>query len=382
MTHSTTSAGPLVTSPLPDVPGELIWLLLRLRLRLLGNRMRQLADQSPLRVILVLAFLAVIWGALYGIFDYVFTFLRRFEQQAVIAIPLIFHVFVMAMTLLLTFSAAILVYSALFTRAEPAFLLTTPTHPRSVVTVMYLEALFFASWSLVLLGLPLMLAVGRVEDLPWHFYLLFAGAFLAFVPIPGAIGLVAAIAVATWLPRLARRAVIYLGGGALLLVVLWWGRLWGLSTADTDRWLQSFLGEMQFLKGALLPSTWVTNTIRFGIENRPADAFFYLGVTASTALFFSWASVSWAGKKLIVAYGRAVTAGGRRVYEGRPSRILTRALFFYLPIRMRQLALKDVRSFLRDPAQWSQLAILFGLLALYLISRVPAPRDLTFNGRP
>jgi ABC-2 type transport system permease protein len=33
---------------------------------------------------------------------------------------------------------------------------------------------------------------------------------------------------------------------------------------------------------------------------------------------------------------------------------------------MRILILKDVRSFLRDPLQWSQLAILLGLLGLYL----------------
>jgi ABC-2 type transport system permease protein len=33
---------------------------------------------------------------------------------------------------------------------------------------------------------------------------------------------------------------------------------------------------------------------------------------------------------------------------------------------MRLLVLKDIRNFFRDPVQWSQLVILFGLLALYL----------------
>lgn len=348
-------------------PGSL-GLLVRLKLRLLHNRVRQLADQSPLRLLLVLLFLAVIWVTLYAVFDYVFTFMRRFEQQAVVAIPLVFHVFVLAMTVLLAFSAAVLVYSALFARQEPSFLLTTPAHPRHVVIIMYLESLFFASWSLVLLGLPLMLAIGNVLGLPWHFYALFVSSFLAFVPIPGAIGLITALVVAIWLPRLARRTLIAAGIVVIGLLVLWWGRLWGISSRDSATWLQEFLGEMQYLKAALLPSTWVTNTIRHAMENRPADSFFYLGVTAATGLFFSWAAVTCVGRYLLQAFASAQTAGGRsRSIEGRASRKITNLFFFYLPHQMRMLVLKDMRHFLRDPAQWSQLVILFGLLGLYLL---------------
>lgn len=358
------------TSVRPDDrgrPGSLA-LLVRLKLRLLRNRVRQIADQSPMRLLLVILFLAVIWGALYAVFDYVFTFLRRFEQQSVIAIPLVFHVFVLAMTVLLAFSAAVLVYSALFARSEPAFLLTTPAHPRHVVAIMYLESLFFASWSLVLLGLPLMMAIGNVMGLPWHFYALFVAALLGFVPIPGAMGLVAALAVAIFLPRLARRTLLYAGAAVLAALAFWWIRLWSLTTSDSGRWLQDFLGEMQFLKAALLPSTWVTNAIRYAIEDRPADSLFYLGVTFATALFFSWAGVSFVGHYLLPAFASAQSGAQRSAsVQGRASRRLTDVLFCYLPKQMRMLVLKDMRNFLRDPAQWSQLVILFGLLGLYLI---------------
>lgn len=361
-----TASPPAVVAPMCT---DSLGLLVRLKLRLLRNRIRQLADQSPLRLLLVIVFMAAIWGSLYLVFDYVFTFMRRFEQQAIIAIPLSFHVFVLAMTFLLAFSAAVLVYSALFRRAEPSFLLSTPNHPRHIVTIMYLEALFFSSWSLVLLGLPLMLAIGHVQGLPWHFYLIFIVAFLGFVPIPGALGLVAAFLVALWLPRVARRALIFASGAALLLLILWWGRLWAISARDSTGWLQEFFGEMQYLKAALLPSTWVTNAIRFGIENRPADAAFYLFATLSTALFFSWCAITLVSRRLIPAFASAQTAAGghARIYQGGPSRTLAGLLFFYLSPRMRLLVLKDLRDFLRDPAQWSQLVILLGLLALYLL---------------
>jgi ABC-2 type transport system permease protein len=354
-------------------------LLLRLKLRLLVNRVRQLADQSPLRLLMAVVFVAAIWGGLYVMFERVFVFLRRFEQPAVIAIPYVFHIFFVAMTLLLAFSTAVLVYGGLFGRAEPSFLLAMPHVPRNVVMVMYLEALFFASWSLILLGLPLMMAIGQVQGLPWHFYVTFVVAFLGFVPIPGALGMVGALAVALWLPRLARQTLVYATAAALALVVLWWGRLWAISSGEPGAWLRGFLAELAFLKAALLPSTWVTHAIRFAIEDRPADAVFYLGVTLSTALFFSWGCVNLAGRKLLPAFGRAQSAStGARAGSGAASAVMTDLGFFYLPPRMRLLILKDVRTFLRDPLQWSQLAILFGLLALYL-AYLPRTRPEGFN---
>jgi len=352
----------------PDALIGSLGILIRLRLRLLRNRLRQLVDQSPLRLLLILLFIGIIWVALYGVFDYVFTYLRRFEQQSVIAIPMVFHIFVLAMTFLLAFSGAVLAYAGLFGRAEPSFLLATPTSHRHIVAIMYVEALFFSSWSLVLLGFPLMVAIGNVQGLPWHFYIIFIASFLAFVPIPGALGLMVALLVALWLPRVAKRTLFYAAATAIALLVVWWGRLWSLAGGDANQWLHGFLNEMQYLKAALLPSTWVTNVIRYAMEGKPADASFYLAVTFSTGLFMSWAAVTLVGGKLLPAFALAHSAQEKqRAPQGRWSRHLTDLAFFYLPPKMRLLVLKDVRNFLRDPIQWSQLAILFGLLGLYLV---------------
>jgi ABC-2 type transport system permease protein len=42
--------------------------------------------------------------------------------------------------------------------------------------------------------------------------------------------------------------------------------------------------------------------------------------------------------------------------------------FFFLPRPIRLLILKDLRTFRRDPAQWSQFLIFFGLLAFYFLN--------------
>ena len=343
-------------------------LLLQLKLMLFRNRLRQLTDQTPLQLLLIILFVGTIWGGLYLIFDHVFVFMGRFQEQAVIAIPYVFHIFFAAMTVLLAFSTAILVYGALFSREEPAFLLAAPNPPRNVVAVMYLESLFFASWSLVLLGMPLMFAIGQVQGLPWHFYPTFILAFLGFVPIPGAIGLLGALCVALFVPRRPKRIAFIIGGTLLAVLILWWSRLWDASALHLSKnWISHFLGELHYVKAALLPSSWVAKTIQLSIEDQPAGAMFYLGVTFATSVFVSWWANMIAARWLLPAFGRAHCAPNMpRRYSGWASRYLTQVTFFYLPAKMRSLILKDVRNFLRDPMQWSQLVILFGLLSLYL----------------
>ena len=69
--------------------------------------------------------------------------------------------------------------------------------------------------------------------------------------------------------------------------------------------------------------------------------------------------------------------GYSRVQGGRSSRkragllfldSMVHRLFFFLPHPVRLLILKDLRTFLRDPAQWSQFLIFFGLLAFYFLN--------------
>jgi len=354
-------------------------LLCRLRWAVMRNRVRQLVNESPMKLLLVILFICLIWAALYKLFDGAFIIMRRFDQEATIATPYVFHIFFAAMTVLLAFSTAVLTYGATFSGREPSFLLPTPCLPRHIVMVMYLEALFFASWSLVLLGIPLMIAFGQAQGLSWQSYVVFFLAFLGFLPIPGSLGLFAALIVALWLPRQARKILLYSALAAVIAAVIWWGRLWTVSSNTASEWLDGVLGELQYLKGALLPSTWVTEAIRNSVAGRADVAFFYVAVTVSTGLFFSWVAVTLTGAAFLRAFSRAQQVGSRRRRaSGSVSRWLVRLVFLPVPGKMRLLVLKDLRTFLRDPVQWSQLLILLGLLGLYL-TYLPRARPEGFD---
>ncbi len=343
-------------------------LLVRTKCRALANQTREVVNEAPVKVFATCSFIAVIWFALYELFRRVFEYFRENALESAIAVPLLFNFFFVALLALLTISNAILAYGTLFAHGEAAYLLSSPLRRRTFVSMQFAESLFFSSWSLLLLGMPLMMAIARVQNEAWFFYPMFVLFFLVFIPIPGAAGLVLAWAVGRFLPRTSRRVLLYSALAAMLAAVVWGLR----SVRDlewiNEQWLDAFFARMSLIEASALPSTWVTRGIEAAVSDRRGDALRYLGVLAANALFLSWLGVHLVAAGFQSAYDRASTARGR---TGQPAMDASGGAagraFFFLPRPARLIAAKDLRTFVRDPMQWSQLAILFGLMALYLL---------------
>jgi ABC-2 type transport system permease protein len=356
-------------NPLLPTDSASLVVVLRLKATSLRNRIRQDLVDSPLRLFSVAAFILFIWAALYVLFFEVFRFIQFRSLESIVAIPYVFHFFFIALMAMLAFSTGILCFGGLYTGGEPQFLMTVPLRPWHVVVTKYVESLVLSSWSLLLLGLPLMMAMARVTQEPWYFYPLFIGLFLSFVAIPGAVGLTAAHAASLYFPRSAKRMMILATLVVLVVGARFAIRLYTDTNADSTKWLKTFFSQLSAIRGPFWPSTWVTDGIVAASRGKPVEAFFYLLVTFANGLFLSWLAVVIASRKLSEAYTRAQSRSSRVFRAGGwVTAALTWALFFYLPRRLRWLVLKDVRGLLRDPLQWSQLAILFGLLALYVVN--------------
>jgi len=355
-------------------------LLIRVRSRLAYNRATQAMDEAPFRLTAAVLLVGMIWIGLYGLFSMVFRQLSRTPLEATVAIPLVFNFFFMAMLALLAFSNAIISYGSFFARQEPAYLLTLPLSTLDVVSIKYLESLVLASWSVVLLGLPLMFSMARTVDHP-AFYFLFIAFFIAFLPIPGSIGVLLAWGVARFFPRRWTKPAAF--GSAIILIIWIASVLRSLRLGDTaaDVWLRSFLNRMGFVQSALLPNNWVAAGIDHAMHGNFEESMRYLGVVLANAFFLSWLAVRVVSRHFDVAYDRATSGKsgpGRAPAEA--SGGLAGWVFWYLDKPLRLVAAKDLRTFLRDPSQWSQLTILFGLLVLYLTNMPTLRLEFSASG--
>lgn len=341
-----------------------------LRWNLAGNHVRALLSGSRLRLCMILVCSAAFWTVLFGLFFEGFQFLNSYVNATNEIVESLFGVFFLSLLVMLVFSTGIILYSSLFGSREAAFLLTLPATEDRVFAYKFGEALAFSSWGFLLLGSPMMVAYGITVGAGWPFYALFLAFLLAFVLIAGSLGAVGAVVVANYLPRRPRTILGIVVGASVAAAVVVAVRL--LSTpgeALSREWLDSLLSRLTFSQHPLLPSRWLSRGLIGTARGDLAAGRLYLMVTAAHAgVAYLLAAV--VSRDL---YRR----GYSRVQGGRSSRrriglyaldaVFHRA-FGFIPRPIRLLILKDVRSFRRDPAQWSQFLIFFGLLGFYFLN--------------
>jgi ABC-2 type transport system permease protein len=274
-------------------------------------------------------------------------------------------------------------YGSLFHSPETAFLLTIPARTERIFLHKFQDAVLLSSWGFILLGSPVILAYGLVAGAPWYYYLMMLPFVLSFVYIPAAIGAIICMLIIYLMPG-KRRMVVCVIGSLLLIGVYWlaWSLLKGPeSNLLTPNWFQEILGRLQFTERRLLPSWWLSSGLLEAGRDSWSESLMFLALMFSNALFFRQLALFTAVRIYRKAYSSLIgnTAKIRPVRTALVDRMLLTVTRFF-PRSMRLLMVKDLRLFRRDPMQWSQFLIFFGLLALYFFNVRRFNYDLYYIG--
>lgn len=358
---------------------RLMW---RLRLRILRTLTKTALDKARLQIVCVALASIILWLGLFGLFYEGFNFVRVGLVHAGLRnqlIHIMFNVFFLTLTGMLLFSSAIILYSSLYRGEEVKHLLTTPMRPERIVFHKYQEAAFFSGWGFLLLGSPMLLAYGAVFQAPWYYYALLLPFMFTFVCIPAALGSTACLLIV----RLVRPARIHAIGLIITAAVLLGGYSLWTSLAYQNRdmmsfsWFQDVLARLQFSEQRLLPSWWLSSGLLEAAhapqpndDQKPwLESLLFLSVMASNALLLQLVLRYTAARCFRESYSslQGIVPPKRRaktIWIDRLAEFLCRPL----PPPIRHMIIKDLRLFRRDPVQWAQLGIFFGLLVLYFLN--------------
>lgn len=362
----------------------------RLRRRLLRALLWQKLRTARLRLTLIVGLSIFFWIGLYVLFYEGFLFLEKFPDFK----PSILNTYFSALMLMLMISTGLITYSGLYRSDETRFLLTLPLRGESIFLHKFQEAIWFGGWGFLLTSTPLLAAAGVTAGAPWLYYALLLPFLLSFIYIPAGLGALFCVVVVRWLPR---RRMQFLGVGiACLVAFLIWISWSALAVGQRDflsrTWWQSLSDRLQYTEQRFLPSYWlsaglleaeyVSTADEIGY-NPWSESLLYLGVLVSNALMVRLLATSCGGPLFRTSYqrlqvesfgrNRAVAASGTTAREPWGAA----RLFFMFPPQLRVLLAKEWRIFHRDPVQWLQFVLFFGLLVLYLVNlqRFPYERE-------
>lgn len=344
--------------------------LLGVRRRIMWNTLRTVGQHSRLKLASIVALGGGIWIGLY-VFPY-FGFnavAKMLPYEAGIAEMLV-SLFFLLLTIMLVFSNAVIAYTALFRSEEAAFLRSCPLPSGTIFLYKLAESLTFSSWAFVLLGVPIMLAYGVHKLAPWYYFAAMAVFFASFILIPAGLGALIALAISTFLRPWMRRLLTWAAVGiALFALVAGPAYLYRQRAAEPDIFgATALLRHVSFTHEVWWPSSWISRGLTLCADRdnpgRMEDVLFYLGLLASHSLLLCLLAHMFASRAYDGAWDRMHSQSSRR----QSARWLARVAGLLPRSPMIQLVLKDVRTFVRDPVQWTQCAVLFGLLGLYILN--------------
>jgi len=348
--------------------------------RRLGHVLASVRTQPRLKTVFILLTGSLIWGGLLLLFFEGFAFMERnFPELCSVLIGYLFSLFFMSLMLMLAFSTGIILFASLYRSDESKFLLSAPLHPETVFSYKFVEGLTFSSWAFAFLAGPMILGYGLVQKAGAGFYGTALMLFPPFIVIPGAVGAIFVLLLAAYFPRRRKSLVaLFVVVGAVVAAMVGlrlfsWSRIF---TRAPDVWVQGVLRRLSFCRAPWLPSYWMSEGLMSAAEGEMGRSLFYLMELTANGMFVFAIAYFVAARKYLDGWSAVQGGRGARKYRSRGllDAAIERGLVF-LPVRLRLLLAKDVKTFRRDPVQWSQFLIFFGLLGIYVLNL----RNLSYN---
>jgi len=347
-------------------------ILMASRATAIRNSIAQLRRHSRLKLLTIAAAGTSVWSILFVVFFSGFRFIHKFPAIEDQLNEYLFALFYLSLFLMLLFSNGIISFSSLFRSAESRFLMTLPARGESIFFHRMFESLVFSTWAFALVAAPMLIAFGVINGAHWLFY---PGAFVAtavFVFLPCTLGAITALLIARFVPKTLRGAIVVLVVVAILAGLMWtihWLRGLSYYVHSADQWLSSVLNHIAFCLSPALPSQWLSRSLLSLAHGKTSDGLFFLFVLSSNTMMALWVAYHAARKMYVCVWQDNHTPTRQTVgrLAAGMARIVERVAFL-LPDQVRLFIGKDFLLFIRDPVQWSQSLVFFGLLLMYFLN--------------
>ena len=342
---------------------------------------RKTRRDSPFLLFILAAFILSYLLVGYWLFFTGLNFLHNFQVVgSLLSQRILFLIFAFFFAMLV-FSNLIIGYSTLFKNRETQWLMALPVTHRDVYRWKFLEALVVSSWALIFLSAPMMIAFGRVHGVPPHFYAQIALVYLPFVVLPALLGSWSIVLLVRVLARrgVKKGALLLAGVGVLALLF----SIKPVSDADAaaQHELISFgqlLKHTRMSVNPYLPSAWLAQSVLAWSDGLVQRGFFFFCLLLSNALLGLLIGFEGVGRMFFGSWTVAMSSRAERYQREAAAKrsradqlsLLDRVTGLLRPFSppIAALVLKDVRLFWRDPAQWIQFMIFFGLLCIYVLN--------------
>ncbi|HYT54376.1 MAG TPA: hypothetical protein VEQ38_06645 [Verrucomicrobiae bacterium] len=327
---------------------------------------------------LSLALLAVLfWIGTYLVVRRVLRYFETvYELGPALAYQLLLIILLTFLSMLL-FSNLVAALSTFFLARDLDLVHAAPISPHSFFYARLISTTLNSSWMVLFFSPPIFAAYGSVFSGGASLFLWLAVILPLFLVIPASIGILITHLLVFFLPAKRIRDILFFIGLFAFVIMYFLFRF-----SQPERLVQpesfgsflNFLSAMETPSSAFLPSSWSAEILAGTLFNRDTEQVFFFALLTSYALFLPVAACWVSGAVYLEGWSKAQESRqGRRKHDW-----LDRLLNGFtrpFPAIIRALMVKDVKTFLRDTTQWSQVFLLVALIVVYLYNFKVLPLD-------
>ena len=265
----------------------------------------------------------------------------------------------------LAFSGLVTALSTFFLSEDLKLLMALPVPPRRLFYARFTRTVVLASWMVVIFMVPALGGIGFARCAKAAYYVTSVLTIIPFAVIPVALGSALTLLLVNVFPARRARDILMLMGllfAAGIVLLLRFVQPEQLLRVESLPEVTDFFATLQSPITPLLPSFWAGETIFASLK----------GSRDLLHLAALWTTAGAMTLALRFANERWYFTGFSKAQEARKARFTRHrwldALVSVLPLSSvrRHLLIKDVKVFLRDVSQWSQLLLLLALVMVYL----------------
>jgi len=347
----------VTTQPFPYLLLPTLWAV--------RNRARRREKGDTARVAVFGGIAVLVGAAIFGVVFWLVWQLLDYAELGDYLIRLGLSWLFLTFLSFLAFSGVVTSLSTFFLSEDLRLLLAAPVSRDRLFYSRFAKTVGQASWMVVTFLAPVVMGVGLARCAGPGYYLTAVLTLVPFVVIPVAIGSVVTLVLVNVFPARRARDILTLMGllFAMAIVIL-------LRVLRPERLLRveslpdiaAFFATLQSPVTPVLPSFWAGETLFAALQG--SHDWLHAGSLWTTALAFLVLARA--------AFGRYYFTGWSKAQEARKARFTRLAFLEPLSRRLpgsvpgRHLFVKDLKVFLRDTTQWSQLLLLMALMLVYL----------------
>jgi ABC-2 type transport system permease protein len=314
------------------------------------------------------------WWTLFLLALRVLTYFKGIEEIGDILSYRILSMVLIISFALLVFSSILTALSKLYLAKDLLLVHSLPVSAYKVFAARWIDAAIDSSWMVVIFTTPVFLAFGVVYESGWIYYAATLLSLLSMAVIASMLSTLLVMAGVMIIPASRMRSVaVFLGVFFFVALYLAIRLLRPEQLVDPEVFdsVLLYVTSLQTPSSPFLPSTWAFDSIRSALTGSWRGALFHLALSLSFAGALLCFSMIVAELIYFKGFSRTQTA---------PPRLSNRfgiseRLFDFLPGTVKAFTVKEVKTFLRDQTQWSQLFLVAALIVIYIYNFKVLPLD-------